>query len=167
MAELTQNTNFFQPTGFKLIIERTNFPNLEFFAQSISHPSVDTNAAEVPFQIVNTVPYTSDKLQYGALTVNIILDEDFNAYTEIHNWMVRNVTTKENRKRSALNDGTLSSYNDITVIALTSHNNANKRFKYNDCVPVSLGDINFEATNSSVEFITIPVTFRFSYFDIE
>ena len=35
------NINLLQPTSFKLIIDRKNFPNLEFFCQSVAHPAID------------------------------------------------------------------------------------------------------------------------------
>ena len=38
MAELTTNKNYLQPTGFRVIISRQNYPNLEYFAQGVTHP---------------------------------------------------------------------------------------------------------------------------------
>ena len=31
--ELTSNLNYLQPTGFRVVIDRTRYPNLEYFAQ--------------------------------------------------------------------------------------------------------------------------------------
>ena len=54
MADLTENFNYLQPTSFKLVIDRKNFPNLEFFCQQVTHPG-NTNkkkliipSAEIP-----------------------------------------------------------------------------------------------------------------------
>jgi hypothetical protein len=168
MAELTDNINLFQPTGFKLIIDRKNYPNLEFFAQTVSHPGATLGAAEVPFSRIQSLPQPGDTLSFSELSVTILLDEDFNSYTEMYNWMVRLI---QNKQKSAFEasqkEGALATYTDITVVALTSHNNLNKKIRYVDAIPVSVGDINFEATNSGVEYITFPVNFRFSYFEIE
>ena len=49
---------------------------------------------------------------------------------------------------------------------LSSHNNKTKQISYKECVPTSLGDIQFESTAAGTEFITFGVTFRFSYFDL-
>ena len=38
MATLTDNKNYLQPTGFSVSIDRKNYPNLQYFAQSITHP---------------------------------------------------------------------------------------------------------------------------------
>jgi len=168
MAELTDNINLFQPTGFKLVIDRKNFPNLEFFAQTVNHPGATLSAAEVPFSRVGSIPVAGDSLTFGELSVTILLDEDFNSYTELFNWLVRLVNTEQKSAYAASQEeGALATSTDITVVALTSHNNLNKKIKYIDAIPVSIGDINFESTNSGVEFLTFPVSFRYSYFEIE
>lgn len=168
MAELTDNINLFQPTGFKLIINRKNYPNLEFFAQSVSHPGVNLNAAEVPFSRISSVPMPGDTLTFGELNANILLDEDLNGYQEMYNWMVRLVNEKHVSAYDAtVTEGIEPTFNDITVLALTSHNNTNKKIRYVDATPSSMGDIQFEASNSGVEYLTFPISFRFSYFVIE
>lgn len=168
MAQLTDNINLFQPTGFKLIIDRKNYPNLEFFAQTVSHPGATLGAAELPFSRIQSVPQSGDTLTFSELSVTILLDEDFNAYSEMYNWMIRMVNTKQKTAYDASQkEGALATFTDISVIALTSHNNANKTIRYRDAIPTSIGDVNFEATNSGVEFLTFPVNFRFSYFEIE
>ena len=168
MAQLTDNINLFQPTGFKLIIDRKNYPNLEFFAQTVNHPGATLNATELPFSRIGSVPMPGDTLTFGELSVTILLDEDFNSYTEMYNWMIRILQTEQKSAyKASQTEGELSSATDISVIALTSHNNANKKIRYVDAFPTTVGDINFEATNSSVEFLTFPISFRFSYFEIE
>lgn len=158
------NVNFLQPTAFKLIIDRRNYQNLEFFAQTILHPSMNLNAAELPYSRLGSVAMPGDKLIFGELSANIILDENMNAYTEMYDWMKRLV---ENPNTSELDRGTTpSTYADITVSVLTSHNNTNRKIKYVDCVPTLLGDVSFEATTGDIQYLTFPVSFRFSYFEI-
>ena len=43
MADLTTNLNYLQPTSYKITIDRENYPNLEYFAQSITHPGMILN----------------------------------------------------------------------------------------------------------------------------
>lgn len=164
MADLTDNVNFFQQAGFKVTIDRKNYPNFEFFAQSVVHPSVNLNPAEPPTSRIQAVPQPGDALTFGEVSFTIILDEDFNAYEEIFNWMVRLVNQNQTNAYDARTQGTVPSVSDIKVTALTSHNNGNKTFKYIDAFPVFLGDINFEA--QSTEYLTLPAQFRFSYFEI-
>ena len=69
------NINLLQPTSFKLLIDRKNFPNLEFFCQSVAHPAMDARAAELPYQRVANVPFAADKLTFTDLETIIIVDE--------------------------------------------------------------------------------------------
>jgi len=43
MADLTTNLNYLQPTSFKLVIDRENYPNLEYFCQNFTHPGMIIN----------------------------------------------------------------------------------------------------------------------------
>ena len=76
MADLTQNFNYLQPTSFKLIIDRKNYPNLEFFCQGFTHPGMTMNSVEVPYQRITSVPFIGDKLTFNEMQANILLDED-------------------------------------------------------------------------------------------
>ena len=165
---LTSNINLFQPTGFRVIIDRKNYANLEFFVQSVTHPGATNAALETPYKRISGVPMPGGTMTYGELTLEVLLDEDMNSYVEMYNWMLRLVNTEQVAVRDNFAGKTSSTptYADIHITALTSHNNANKTFKYIDCVPVAVGDIRFEAQNQSVEYVTFPASFRFSYFDI-
>jgi hypothetical protein len=88
MAELTTNINYLQPTAFKLVIDRKKFGNLEYFAQTVTHPSVTLPAADLPFKRAN-LHMAGDKLTFNELTATIILDENLSAYSEMYDWMKR------------------------------------------------------------------------------
>jgi len=49
---------------------------------------------------------------------------------------------------------------------LSSHNNTVKKIKYNDCIPTSLGNIEFTSTTGDVNYLTFDAAFRFSQFEI-
>ena len=166
---LTTNINLFQPTGFRVVIDRQNFSNLTFFVQSINHPGAANPATETPAPRIQSVPMPGNQIQFGELTMDVLLDEDFISYIEMYNWMLRLVNLKQVQKRDdfAGDTSTQPTYSDITVTALTSSNLKNKTIRYIDCIPVAVGDIRFEAQNQGVEYITFPASFRFSYFDIE
>lgn len=167
MADLTTNINYLQPTQFKLVIDRRNYPNLEFFAQSVAHPSVDVQAAELGYKRLTSVAMPGDKLTFGELSAMIILDEDMNSYTEMYNWLERLVETNNTSLANERDTTKIPTYADITLSVLTSHSNGNKEVRYIDCVPTSVGTIDFMATAGDVEYLTFPVSFRFSYFEIK
>jgi hypothetical protein len=160
------NLNFLQPTSFQLSIDRRHFSNLQFFCQTVLHPSLNTNAIEVPYQRISTVPLAGDKLTFTELTVIIIVDENLNSYTEMYNWMQRVVQTPD-RPATKADVTKPPTYCDMTLSILSSHNNKIRQIKYNDSLPVSLGDMTLESTSGDVQFITFPATFRFSTFELK
>lgn len=159
--------NYLQPTAFKLTIDRRHYANLEFFAQSILHPSIASNAAEQPYQRLGSVPFAGDKLTFTELTCIVIVDEEMNAYTEMYNWMHRLVENGEISAEKAMRNNDIPTYSDITLSILSSHNNTTRTIKYIDCIPTSLGDMVLESTAGDVQFITFPATFRFSHFELK
>ena len=169
MAELTDNINYLQPTGFKVVIDRKKFGNLEFFAQSISHPSVGLAAAPVAFSRVN-LHMGGDKLQYGSLTITAIMDENMTAYSEMYEWFKRIVQEKNTTKLDASNryvgQDVYTTAVDITLSVLSSHNNTTKRIRYIDCIPTDLGSVEFLATTADIQYLTFNVTFEYSYFEL-
>ena len=163
---LTDNKNFLQPTGFKVSIERSKYGNLEYFAQSVIHPGATVAITEMPVPRIRNIPYAGDAIDYGQLDIELILDEDLKSYTEMQNWLERIINEPNLTRREAESQGTDATTADITVTILTSHNNANLRIKYNDCIPTSLGQITFASTGSSVSYITFGASFRFRDFEI-
>ena len=166
-STITTNTNYLQPTGFKLGINRKYFPNIEYFAQSIQHPDMQISAVEVPYKRIGSIPLTGDKLVFGEMTAMIIMDENLSAYTEMYNWLKSFVEAPDVKPSEAQNSIKGPSAANITVSILTSHNNVAKRLIYRDAIPTLLGDIAFEAATGDVQYMTFPISFRFSYFDIE
>lgn len=165
MATLTTNINYLQPTSFKLVLDRANYPNLEFFCQSVTHPGMLISSVELPYKKITGVPFPGDKLTFNELSANIILDEDMKGYEEMYSWIRRildtNIKNPLDRNRS-----TPPHYADITLHILSSHNNMTKQVRYLSCVPTALGDIQFESTADGGTFITFSASFRFDYFEL-
>ena len=162
--ELTSNINYLQPTGFRVLIDRVRYPNLEYFAQEVTHPGATLNPVELPVRRITSVPLAGDKMTFSEVTLTLLIDEDMKGYEEMFNWMIR--ITNEGQK-SGLNRNTEKpTYADITVSVLSSHNNTVKKIRYLDCVPVNLGGIEFRATSGDSQYLTFQAAFRFSQFEL-
>lgn len=165
MAELTSNKNYLQPTGFKIVISGDGYKNLSYFAQSVTHPGSSVNPTELPTQRITSVPLAGDKITYGELTVEIILDEDIVAYKEMQNWLERIVNQGQDNSIGA--EGTTrSTYADITLIIMSSHNNKNVQIKYFDALPTNLSPITLQSNVGDIQYPTFTVGFRFSSFEL-
>ena len=168
MAQLTENFNYLQPTSFKLVIDRRNYPKLEFFCQTITHPGMILNPVELGIPRLAGLPMPGESLTFNELSTNVILDENLEGYSEMYNWILRLVNTNmgtSTRGSIATNTDT-PTYADITLSILSSHNNQTKQIRYLDCIPTSLGDIVFESTADGQTFITFAASFRFNYFKL-
>tara|TARA_B110000977_G_scaffold39468_1_gene52969 strand:- start:10135 stop:10662 length:528 start_codon:yes stop_codon:yes gene_type:complete len=163
-AELTTNLNYLQPTGFKVVIDRTKYPNMEYFVQSVSHPGATLAPVELPVRRITSVPLAGDKMTFSEVNFTIILDENMTSYTEMFDWMSRIVNDGQVSPRDR--GSKVPTYADITLHVLSSHNNTVKKIKYNDCVPTSLGNIEFTSTSGDVTYLTFDCSFRFSQFAI-
>jgi len=168
MGEQIENINYLAPTGFKITISREFYPHLQYFAQSVSHPNMDVQATETPFKRIDNIPLIGDKISVGALTLDLIMDENMKSYEEIYNWMKRMVEEEHNTSGGRFLNaaGPTPSYCDIRVMVLTSHNNSNRELVYRNALPVSLGNIEFNSTSDGT-YVVFPVTFRFDYFEIK
>jgi hypothetical protein len=165
MAELTSNKNYLQPTGFKLVISGDGYKNLSYFAQSVTHPGSSVNPTELPTQRITSVPLAGDKITYGELAVEIMLDEDIVAYKEMQNWLERIVN--QGQDNAIGSEGTTrSTYADITLIIMSSHNNKNVQIKYFDALPTNVSPITLSSNVSDITYPTFSVNFRFSSFEL-
>ena len=167
MSNLTENFNYLQPTSFKLVIDRKNFPNLEFFCQQVTHPGLLIPSAEVPVRRMQSIPLPGESLTINELSAEILLDENMESYTEMYNWILRNQHTNLDTHTAMQRKEKPPTYADITLSILSSHNNTTVQVRYVDAMPTSLGDIQFLSTAGGQEFITFPATFRFSYFELK
>lgn len=176
MAELTSNTNYLQPTGFAVTISREQYPNLQYFCQSVQHPGIDVASVEMPFRRVN-VPFPGDKLEFGLVGFTFLLDEDLEGYLEMYRWLRRLVEDDYTTSSKSLlsTDGTTNDASafteipteaDITVSILNSYNNVSKQIKYYSAFPTSISTIELSSLRSDPEPITFESSFRFAYFEI-
>jgi len=166
MGEQISNFNHLAATGFKVTISREFYAHLQYFAQQIQHPGMEVSQVELGYKGLANVPITGNAISNGSVTMDILLDENMEAYKEIYDWMHRMVNEEHKlssrRFTTDRNSPVPTSYCDIAVSVLTSANNPNKLITYRNAFPVGLGDIQFNV--ESTEYIVFPVTFRFDYF---
>ena len=111
MASLNcaDNINYFQPTSFRVIIDRKHYGTFQFFVARVSHPAVSNSPAETAFPRVGSFPLPGDTMSYGELSMDVLLDEDFQTYTELYDWMLRLVNEKQIAQNQFSSDVSLTS----------------------------------------------------------
>ena len=165
-----QNKNFLNPTGFRFILNRA--PKVVFFSNQASIPGLNLGVAEQPTYLTD-IPQPRDKLQFQDLTLRFLVDEDLENYLEIQHWL-RGLGFPDSLKeiydwqKSNPNapDGPLNYTCDGTLNVLSSSNTPNFKVKFLDMFPVSLSDLDFDATDSDIDYLTANVTFKYTIYNI-
>ena len=160
------NPNFLSPINFKFQLKRA--PNLNFFIQRANIPGLQLPSISVSNPIIN-YPFPGDHLSYDEFQISFKVDEDFQNYLELHNWI---------RALGRLNPSdyyTLSknpSYtgnsirSDISLQILNSKRQPNYEIVFKDAFPTVLSSIEFDVTNEDVNFIEASATFIYLNYEI-
>ena len=168
-ANQIQNRNFLSPIGFKFTISKT--PKVDFFCNSARIPEIVLGTAVQPTYLKD-IDVPGDKLQYGDFSLRFLVDEELNNYMSVHNWLTglgypetakeyKDLTTDADKQRDpaeAFSDGALhilnSNYRDVAIV------------KFNDMFPTSLSSLEFEATDTDINYFTAEVTFKYTLYTI-
>ena len=70
-STLTENKGFLQPTGFRIVINKGYYANLQYFAQSVMHPGATVNVVDLPVRQITSVPLAGDKITYSELELTM------------------------------------------------------------------------------------------------
>jgi len=176
MTALTRsptNPNFLQPNKFTLNFSR--LPNMQFFCQSVSVPGI--SLSEIPQNTPFVDVYRpGEKAIYDLLNVTFYIDEELQAWKEIHDW-IRAMTFPtdfaEYRNLGDLNkyasvvETRQPQYSDAAITLLSSSNKPYYKFKFVGVFPTTITTFVMTATDSAENAMTADATFRYSFYDIE
>lgn len=155
--------NFFSPLEFRVAIKR--LPNVEFFTQTTSIPSITTAPVIQPTRF-NPVYRTPDSVTFANLDLAFIVDENMNNYMEIFNWMISYSFPENHEQFAGIKKSTDGLISDISVLIMNSKKNANIEVNYRNCFPISLGEVALNTTDADVTYPQVTVTFQYDTFDI-
>jgi hypothetical protein len=168
-----QNRNFLSPVGFKFTLNRA--PKVAFFGNSANIPGMTLGVA-VQSTYLKDIDIPGDKVQFNDLTLRFLVDENLENYMEIQNW-IRGIGYPEsldeiyawqrsNPNMNLQEKSQMNLYSDATLSILTSSNNSNFKVKFLDVFPYSLTDLQFDATDSDIDYLTAEVTFKYTIYNI-
>ena len=140
--------------GFRMVFSRA--PNVQYFLQGFSIPSVSVNETIIPRGKQN-VYAPGDTIVYEPLTVTMMVSEDMDNFKEIYDWLYREIDSNTMQEK----------YDDVTIYILTSKNNPNKKLIFRNVFPTSIGNIAFTVVEADVVYATVDVTLRYDYFTFE
>lgn len=161
----TQPQNFNQLNVVNFEVNFSRLPTVEYFCQRVSIPSVILGDTFLPTPFLNA-PVEGDTLQFEALNIGFILDEDLKNYQEIYAWMVglgfpKNYEQFRELEESDVISEDASRYSDMDIILHTNKSNPNYRITFTDVYPTSLSSVQMDTSASTLDPIVIDTTFNF------
>lgn len=156
-AACSLDRNFASPIGFRVVIEGEEFTNVEFSIQNIALP--DISCSPTPFSTPSReVYYPGDRLEYSNLSFTFLVDETYQNYREMHDWLFTNTTIENALERKT---------RDIVLMPFTSHNNVSVSFRFVDAFPISLSTLEYDVTATDIQYLTATVELSHSYYKFE
>lgn len=183
-----QNRNFLSPVGFKFTVAKV--PKVAFMCNSAKIPEIQLSLAIQP-SYLKDLDIPGDKLSYGDLSLKFLVDENMENYMSIHNWLtglgfpespqqyddlitIPNDQTQPQDPNSLLTqyfDNTQPqdqkrAFSDGSLYILDSNYNTNAIVKFKDLFPISLTSLDFDATQTNIQYFTADVTFKYTVYNI-
>ena len=109
---------------------------------------------------------SGDRLAFGEVTFEMIIDEDLKNYNEMYQILLDTVQ-EANQQRNTRDPDVKPLDMDITLVTLSSKNNKNKEIVYYDARLTSIGAMPLQSATAAVQYLTVPLGFEFSYFEIK
>jgi hypothetical protein len=168
-----KNRNFLSPTGFEFTLNRA--PKVSFFSNLANIPGITLGIAEQPTYLKN-IDVPGDKMQFDDFNLRFIVDEDLENYMEIQKWIrglgypesLNEIFELQNENKSF--DGSdskmMNIFSDGTLTILGSSMRPNFKIKFNDLWPYSLTSLDFDATNTDINYFTAEVNFKYTIYNI-
>ena len=174
VSRQVENRNFLSPTGFRFIVKRC--PKSAFFCNQANIPSIDLGIALQP-NYLRDIPIPGDKLEFGDLTIRFLVDEDLTNYVEIQNWMrglgfpesgqeFRDLESEGQDYGIIPTEGGDNIYSDGTLQILSNNLIPKFQVMFSDLFPYSLTTINFDATDTDIEYFTAEVSFKYTMYNL-
>jgi hypothetical protein len=168
-ARQIQNRNFLSPVGFKFSLSKD--PKVVFFCNSARIPEISLTLVQQP-SYLKDLDVPGGKIQYGDLSLRFLVDEDMSNYMSVHNWLTglgfpestsqyANLITNEEGIKDPLR-----AFSDGSLYVLDNNYNTNAVVKFKDLFPISLSSLEFDATQTDVQYFTAEVTFKYTIYNI-
>ena len=163
------NRNFLSGIGFKFNLAK--YPKVDFFCNTARIPEITLETA-VENTYLKNIDIPGERLTFGDLNIQFLVDENMENYRTIHDWLYGlgfPETTQQFRTLTTDDDGIRDmkeQYADGTLRILNSNFNEVAKVKFLDLFPVSLSSLDFDATQTDVNYFTAQATFKYTVYQL-
>ena len=164
-----QNRNFLSGVAFKFNLAK--FPKVDFFSNSARIPELSLELTQQASYLKN-IDVPGERLNYGDFTLRFLVDENMENYISIYDWLTGlgfPETTKEFADLIKDKDGQRDpkeAFCDGTLRILNSNYREVAKVSFNDLFPISLTSLDFDATNTDIQYFTAEATFKYTVYKI-
>jgi len=164
-----ENRNFLSPIGFKFTLAKD--PKISFFSNSTRIPEINMGTANQPTYLKD-LDVPGDKMTYGDFTLRFLVDENLENYMAVHNWLTGlgyPETTQQFRDLTTDDEGIRDlkrQFSDGSLHILNSNFRPQAIVKFKDLFPISLTSLDFEASDTDVNYFTAEVSFKYTVYNI-
>ena len=164
-----QNRNFLSGVAFKFNLAK--FPKVDFFSNSAIIPVLNLELAQQASYLKN-IAVPGERLTYGDFTLRFLVDENMENYKSVYDWLTGlgfPETTKEFADIIKDSDGQTDpkeAFCDGTLRILNSNYREVAKVKFSDLFLISLTSLDFDATNTDVQFFTAEATFKYTLYKL-
>ena len=168
-AKQIDNRNFLSGVGFKFNL--TKFPKVDFFSNSARIPELNLELTRQASYLKN-IDIPGERLTYGDFTLRFLVDENMENYISIYTWLKGlgfPETTQEFKDLTTDKDGIREpkeAFCDGSLRILNSNYREVAKVKFKDLFPTSLTSLDFDATNTDVQFLTAQATFKYTIYNL-
>jgi hypothetical protein len=164
-----ENRNFLSPIGFKFTLAK--YPKVSFFSNSTRIPEINMGTAVQPTYLKD-LDVPGDKLNYGDFSLRFLVDENMENYMAVHNWLTglgypettqqfKDLTTNDDETRDLKEQ-----FSDGSLHILNSNFRTQAIVKFRDLFPINLTSLDFEATDTDINYFTAEVSFKYTIYNI-
>jgi len=164
-----ENRNFLSPIGFKFTLAK--YPKVSFFSNSTRIPEINMGTAIQPTYLKD-LDVPGDKLSYGDFSLRFLVDENMENYMAVHNWLTGlgyPETTQQFKDLTTNDDGIRDlkeQFSDGSLHILNSNFRTQAIVKFRDLFPTSLSSLEFEASDTDINYFTAEVGFKYTVYNI-
>ena len=173
-TRIPENMNPLSPSGFKFLINK--LPKMHFYCQTVNLPGIILGEPEYATPFSN-IPIPGEKLSFGDLTLQFLVDETLENYQSIQRWLFGLGFPKEySQYIDFINSDTITAgpnselsrnYSDASLFILTNNNTESKLLSFKNVFPSSLESLTFTGVDNDIQYLVGQVTFKYSYYDFE
>ena len=164
-----QNRNFLSGVAFKFNL--TKFPKVDFFSNSARIPELNLELAQQASYLKN-IDVPGERLTFGEFTLRFLDDENMEIYMAVHNWL-KGVgfpeTPQQFKDQTTDSDGIRDEkgvFSDGSLHILNSNFQNVAIVKFQDLFPVGLTSLEFDATETDINYFTAEAVMRYTVYNI-